>query len=137
MVRVYAPAGRLNTKTPATSVRPTARLPSMIGSFAAGRPSARVTRPRRSAAAAAAGSSARPIRSARAIRRVTIGRTPALGPDDLARQDADVLHLGLDAVAGLEEAAAGRAHALGGPGGDDVAGQERHSLGEHLDALGH
>src|SRR5690242_8344153 len=117
MVRVYIPAGRLSTKTPATSVRPTGRVPSMIGSLAAGRPSARVTRPRRSAAAATAGSAARPIRSPRAIRRVTIGRAPALRPDDLARQDADVLHLGLDPVAGLEEVAAGRAHALGSPGG--------------------
>src|SRR5260370_37225435 len=38
-----------------------------------------------------------------------------LGPDDLARQDADVLHLGLDPVARLEAGAAGRAHPLGSP----------------------
>src|SRR5262249_25158569 len=58
------------------------------------------------------------------------------GVHDLAGQDADLLDLRLDAVAGLEEVAGRCADAVGGPSRDDVARPERHALREHLDALG-
>src|SRR5262245_11914641 len=64
-------------------------------------------------------------------------RPDRLGPDDLAVQDADQLDLGLEAIARLQEVAGSRAHALRRAGGDHVAGQQGHALGEHLDALGH
>src|SRR5262245_63668798 len=61
--------------------------------------------------------------------------TAELRTDDLAREDADVLDLGLDTVTGLQEIAGRRADAVRRAGRDDVAGQERQGLGEHLAAL--
>src|SRR5947207_2043539 len=62
-------------------------------------------------------------------------RRPCSGGDDAVRQHAELLDLGLELVAGLEELAERRADALGRSRGDDVAGQEREALREDGDAL--
>src|SRR5215470_1473563 len=58
-----------------------------------------------------------------------------LRSDDPVGEHSDLLDLGFHAIPGLQVVAGGRAHAIGRAGGDDVAGQERHGLREHLDAL--
>src|SRR2546425_5174962 len=65
------------------------------------------------------------------VERAAEGANEADGPlsslqHDLVGEDSDALDLGLDAVAGLQVVAAGRAHPVGRAGGDDVARQDRH-----------
>src|SRR5499425_2146937 len=62
-------------------------------------------------------------------------RRVRLRSDDFVGEHADLLHLRLHAISGLEEIAGGRPHSVRRARGDDVAGEDGHGEGEDLDAL--